>query len=80
MSRFAIEPPRLPLAARPCRGCGRPIYWVTTQAGKRTCLDRYIDHGSDPSGRHVLVDADDTHWSTCVARERFARMAAGGGE
>jgi hypothetical protein len=77
MSRFAIEPPRLPLAARPCRGCGRPIYWVTTQAGKRMCLDRYVDHGSDPTGQFLLVESDETHWSTCVAREQFARKAAG---
>jgi hypothetical protein len=77
MSTFAIEPPRLPLAVRPCKGCGRPIYWVTTQAGKRTPLDRYVDHGSDPSGRYVLVESDETHWSSCPAREQFARRSAG---
>jgi hypothetical protein len=73
VSRFAIEPPRLPLTARPCKGCGRPIYWVTTQAGRRTCLDRYVDHGSDPTGKWVLVSSDDVHWASCPSRDLFRR-------
>lgn len=73
MSSFLIEPPRLPLAARPCRGCGRPIYWVTTAAGKRMCLDRYADHGTDPSGRYVRVELDDTHWGSCPRKADFVR-------
>jgi len=77
VTRFAIEPPRLPLAARPCRGCGRPIYWVTTQAGKHMPLDRFVDHGSDPSGQLVLVESDETHWATCPSRAQFARRVAG---
>lgn len=35
-------------------------------------LDRYIDHGSDPSGRYVAIDSEDSHWATCSARDHFA--------
>jgi hypothetical protein len=42
------------------------------------CLDRYVDHGSDPSGKFVLVESDESHWSTCSTREQFTRRVADG--
>lgn len=57
-----------------CRTCKAPIYWVTTENGKRMPLDRgrqvrvvFVD------GRWKAVGAYTSHFSSCKDRDVFRK-------
>lgn len=61
-----------------CRGCSAPIDWYETLGGKRMPMNsgaiprRSETNGSTP-GVVGFFAASDSHWSTCPARDQFAR-------
>lgn len=75
MAQFEIQPGQPDQGVCSARECRQPILWVRTAAGKPMCLDRLDVHVRD-DGR-LLVDSSTTHWSSCVARQRFIRAKKG---
>lgn len=64
-----------------CRGCGAPIRWAETDAGKRMPLDlkpekRAVSEETE-DGRSIvrIVDAWVPHWGTCPVADTFKRSA-----
>lgn len=58
----------------PCKGCGFPIVWITSKAGKHIPCDpeRVIvitDEGESVSGRV-------SHWATCPVAGSFRKNEA----
>ena len=47
-----------------CRGCGRKIWWVATEAGRPTCFDEVPDV-RELDGDVEVVSAEGIHWRTC---------------
>jgi hypothetical protein len=58
--------------ASQCRGCGKYIYWVITDAGKRMPVDTASEHGgADPDGYDKGKGV--SHFATCPAASQFRR-------
>ena len=57
-----------------CRGCGAPIVWGLTEAGKKVPLDppekRYV---ALRDGRFRIVETWTPHFATCSKRDDFRR-------
>lgn len=65
----------------PCRGCGRPVVWATTDAGDRIPLDPSapVYRIDARTGELVAVRARGemvSHFSTCPDAARFSRGPA----
>lgn len=65
--RQADEPPGIVS----CRGCGDPILWYTTTAGKKMPVnaDATVIEREGAS----YVRSDETHWATCPEAGKFRR-------
>lgn len=59
-----------------CRGCGAPIVWGITEAGKKVPLDppekRYVELGGD---RVRIVETWLSHFATCTWSDDFRRTS-----
>ncbi len=57
-----------------CRGCGAPIVWGITEAGKNVPLDppekRYV---ALHAGRFRIVDTWISHFATCLKSDDFRK-------
>lgn len=54
-----------------CKGCGRQIEWIRTEAGKRMPVDPEPLTVILPDGR--LVSGYRPHWVTCPQAAQFRR-------
>lgn len=69
-----------------CKGCGRPIIWAYTEAGKRMPLDpepvpdalvgTFVITGNQCRSSSPMFDSPDTvhhmaHWSSCPVADSF---------
>ena len=68
-----------------CSGCGAPIRWAETEAGRKMPLDERPEKRAvsepAPDGRQVvrIVDTWTPHWGTCPVADTFKRGPAAAG-
>ncbi|MDI6872514.1 MAG: hypothetical protein QME79_14410, partial [Bacillota bacterium] len=62
------------MAVATCRGCGRPIDWIETPAGRRMPVDPGRVTVVTDDGR--VVTGRTPHWATCSEAENFRRSGA----
>ena len=60
-----------------CRGCGAPIEWGLTEAGKKVPLDppekRYVT--GLQKGHYLIVETWTPHFATCSKRDDFRKTS-----
>jgi len=64
-------------APTPCRGCGRPVYWIRTKNNKAMPVDTRVDGGLEP-----MRDRDGrglSHFATCPKADQFRKKKIGAG-
>lgn len=54
-----------------CKGCGAPVYWITTQAGKGMIVDRKAAVVVAVTG--IVYRGYPPHWATCPNAEDFKK-------
>lgn len=63
----------LPPGVRPCRGCGKPIVWLETDAGAKMPCEAFPDGTYPTPTQRYDWEVHVEHWSGCPAAERFVR-------
>lgn len=71
---FFTVPKGTPPAVCKASVCRKPIYFITTPAGKQMPIDCDAEGGARPT--KLLPGRGQPHWGTCVAREQFKKPAA----
>lgn len=64
-----------PPGVRPCRACGVPIVWLSTDAGRKMPVEAFPDGTYPAPGQRYDWEVHTDHWRGCPAAERFKRRA-----
>ena len=62
------------MAETKCKGCGKPMRWATTIAGRHIPLDASVPtYTIDERGKAIKSEAMVSHFTTCPMRDRFSK-------